>query len=326
VRILAIETSCDDTSVSIVRDGQWVESLVVSSQIKAHQRFGGVVPELAARMHTETVHYLLPKCLAEAGRTWSEIDAIAVTTNPGLEGSLIIGVTVAKTLAMTLNKPIIPVNHITGHICSIFLDNPKPIVFPLVALVVSGGHTQLWTGNTIQTVKLLSETRDDAAGEAFDKVARLLGLPYPGGPTIESRAKLGQPTRFKLPEPLRHSPLEFSFSGLKTAVANCIQQQSPLTESDINDICAAFQQTVISTLLRKVTVAVNHSQAATVAIVGGVAANRTLLHNATEIFSSINVMAPPIKYCTDNAAMIAAAAHFCGSQVPLNTIRVGCAC
>ena len=325
MRVLGIETSCDDTSVALVRDGGIVESVVISSQVKAHRPYGGVVPELAARMHTEAIHYLLPKCLEKAGATWSDIDRIAVTTTPGLEGALLIGVVVAKTLGMMLKCPVVPVNHIWGHIYSVFMDTEVPPEFPFVALVVSGGHTQLWSVTGHYQFELLGQTRDDAVGEAFDKVARQLGLDYPGGPPVEKRAALGNPKRYPLPRPLRDSPFEFSFSGLKTAVMQLINGLGTLDEQQITDICASFQAAVIDSLIEKSAAALRHSGASTLCIVGGVAANRTLLNEASARLNGVRVVAPPIHYCTDNAAMIATAAHYfpITNQTTLSEIRVG---
>jgi len=325
VRILGIETSCDDTSIAIVRDGIYVEAVLTASQINAHRPYGGVVPELAARMHTQAIHHLLPRCLEKAGLTWSDIDQIAVTTTPGLEGALLIGVVVAKTLGMMLNRPVIPVNHIYGHIYSAFLDTDTPPEFPFVALVISGGHTQLWSVTGHYQFELLGQTRDDAVGEAFDKVARQLGLTYPGGPPVERRAALGNPSRFKLPRPLRDSPFEFSFSGLKTAVVQLVAEIGTLDETTVNDICAGFQASVIDTLIEKAGAALRHSQASTLCVVGGVAANQTLVTAASERLVGVRVVAPPRHYCTDNAAMIATAAHFfpITKRGDLKELRVG---
>lgn len=321
---LAIETSCDETSVAIVEDGVGVRALRIASQIRAHRRHGGVVPEIAARMHTETINPLIRQTLQDAALSWSDIGKIAVTTMPGLEGALLIGVVVAKTLGLVHGIPVVPVHHIRGHIYSVFLDNPVPPVGPFLSLVVSGGHTQLWHVQGIGVLSLLADTRDDAAGEAFDKVARRLGLSYPGGPEIEKRARLGCDGRFQFTLPLRGVPDSFSFSGLKTAVSQYVDKHMPLSDADINDLARAFQTTVIQSLIEKTRFALGSTGVQTLTIAGGVAANQTLVEAMRAAFPSVHVVAPPIKYCTDNAAMIAAAAHFSPTvEYRLEDIHVG---
>ncbi len=321
---LAIETSCDETSVAVVQDGVTVRAMRVASQIRAHRRFGGVVPEIAARMHTEAINPLIRQTMQDAGVDWDQINQIAVTTMPGLEGALLIGVVVAKTLGMIHRIPVVPVHHIKGHIYSVFLDNPTPPEGRYVALVVSGGHTQLWHVKGPDDMVQLANTRDDAAGEAFDKVARRLGLGYPGGPQIEKRATLGRPGRFRFSIPLRRVSDGFSFSGLKTAVSQLVDQLGSITPEDVQDIAYAFQDTVIQSLIEKTRAAIALTGVDTVAVVGGVAANQTLIQSMQAAFPTRIIMAPPLKYCTDNAAMIATAAHFTTiTHHQLDQIQVG---
>ncbi|NBV41957.1 tRNA (adenosine(37)-N6)-threonylcarbamoyltransferase complex transferase subunit TsaD, partial [bacterium] len=272
--ILAIETSCDDTSVALVRNGCEVLAMRTHSQVKSHRKYGGVVPELASRLHVERIHGLLDAVFRDAGLNLAQIDAIAVTVAPGLEGSLIIGVTVAKTIGVLTGKPVIPVHHIYGHIYSVMLAETPP-EFPFVSLVASGGHTQLWLAKGHYDFELLGQTRDDAAGEAFDKVARLLGLGYPGGPEIEKLAESGNPKRFHFPRAMRQSRYEFSFSGIKTAVSQLIQGlESPFDSPLKADIAASFQAAVVDMLVDKAANACRNFDSKTLCIVGGVSANR----------------------------------------------------
>jgi len=316
MKLLAIETSCDDTSIAIVEDGHTILCNLVSSQVKQHANYGGVVPELASRMHTEAIHYLLAKAFSETQLSWDDIDGIAVTQGPGLEGALLIGLTVAKTLALVLNKPLYAVNHMHGHVFAHFLTDNTPN-FPFVALIASGGHTQLVHLENATTFKCLGETRDDAAGEAFDKVARLLKLGYPGGPLIEKKALQGDETAFAFPRAMIHKGVEFSFSGLKTAVLQtvkkCDQDAIPVA-----DICASFQQCVIDILWKKSERACQQLGITQLAICGGVSANQALqatFHQRGALAQIDCFTAPPV-LCTDNAAMIAAAAYH--QQLPLS--------
>ncbi|MDJ1174079.1 tRNA (adenosine(37)-N6)-threonylcarbamoyltransferase complex transferase subunit TsaD [Roseofilum capinflatum] len=317
--ILAIETSCDETSVAIVKNCN-VLSNFVASQMAEHGQYGGVVPEVASRRHLETVNGAIATALEEANLSWSEIDAIAATCAPGLVGALLVGITAAKTLALLHDKPFIGVHHLEGHIYASYLTNPdlKP---PFLCLLVSGGHTSLIQVHECGNYTTLGRTRDDAAGEAFDKVARLLGLGYPGGPIIDRLAQTGNPQAFPLPEGRislpqgGYHPYDCSFSGLKTAVMRLVNQ---LKESDPNlpiaDLAASFQATVAKALTKRAIRAALDQNLSTIAIGGGVAANQGLrehLKRAGEEHD-LEVLFPPMKYCTDNAAMIAcaAAAHW----------------
>lgn len=308
--LLAIETSCDDTSIAIVRDGRHILSNLISSQVTKHARYGGVVPELASRMHTESIHFLIDKALRDAALSWNDIDGIAVTYGPGLEGALLVGLTVAKTLSSLLNKPLYPVNHMHGHVCAHFLSESPPS-FPFISLIASGGHTQLVKVTSPMSFECLGETRDDAAGEAFDKVARLLGLGYPGGPLIEKRAIHGSPSAFAFPRAMIHKGMEFSFSGLKTAVLHTVKsiEKAPLP---IDDICASFQQCVIDILWKKSLRACEENFITQLVLCGGVTANQALQQAFTQHATQSNIdcftLSPIL--CTDNAAMIAAAAHY----------------
>jgi len=309
MRILAIETSCDETSISIINNGTQIEANLVSSQIKTHANYGGVVPEIAARMHTETIHLLIDKALNDSKTTFEDIDAFAVTYGPGLEGALLVGVAVAKSLSVLCKKPLIGVNHLHGHLYAHFLTDTPP-EFPFISLLVSGGHTQLIKVNEHMSFELLGQTRDDAAGEAFDKVARFLELGYPGGPIVEKLAKDGNKKAFSFPRAMRHQGYEFSFSGLKTAV---IQQLKALpTPYPVADICASFQEAVIDILWQKSLRACQDLGIPRLSISGGVSANQTLQTYFKDQASDHNITiytAPP-SLCTDNAAMIGAAAYY----------------
>ncbi len=307
-RILGIETSCDETAVSVIENGTHIRSQLVYSQIKSHQAFGGVVPEVASRMHTEKIHSLIDTCLRESALSLAQIDAIAVTYGPGLEGALLVGLAAAKAMAAGANKPLIPVNHLEGHMYAHFLSDTPP-EFPFICLLVSGGHTLLAQVNDHHDILQLGSTRDDAVGEAFDKVARVLSLGYPGGPIVEKMAKTGNPKAFSFPRALRQSPFEFSFSGLKTAVLQQVNRlQEPLP---IADLCASFQQAVIDTLISKSFYACNHLSIPRLILSGGVAANQSLVSQFKDQASKqdLQVYAVAPKLCTDNASMIAARAY-----------------
>ncbi|TDL31211.1 tRNA (adenosine(37)-N6)-threonylcarbamoyltransferase complex transferase subunit TsaD [Jeotgalibacillus sp. S-D1] len=307
--VLGIETSCDETAASVVRDGTQILSNVVSSQIESHKRFGGVVPEIASRHHVEQVTYVVEEALVQAGLTIKEIDAIAVTEGPGLVGALIIGVNAAKAIAFAHNIPLVGVHHIAGHIYANRLV--KEMKFPLLSLVVSGGHTELVYMKEHGSFEVIGETRDDAAGEAYDKVARTLGLPYPGGPHIDRLAQEGKPS-VKLPRAwLEEGSYDFSFSGLKSSVINTLHNAEQRGEEiDPKDLAASFQESVIEVLVTKAERAVKEYKAEQLLLAGGVAANKGLRQRLEETFGdagSIELIIPPLSLCTDNAAMIAAA-------------------
>lgn len=299
--VLGIETSCDETGIAIVKDGREVLANELASQIDIHKVFGGVVPEIASRQHTKIISQLVGQVL---GQVDSPIDAIAATQGPGLMGSLMVGLSFAKALAYSWQKPFIPVHHIEGHLFSAFLGDKAP-EFPFLALVVSGGHTQIIQCDAAHHYRILGTTRDDAVGESFDKVARLLDLPYPGGPSIQKAAADGNPEAYAFPRAMRHKGnLEFSYSGLKTAVLYALQ------EGDIHvaDVAASFQAAAIDILLIKIKQAIRQTSASRLVIAGGVAANQLLRDRVTTELD-IDVFLPPFKYCIDNGAMIAAAGH-----------------
>ncbi|MDQ6671089.1 MAG: tRNA (adenosine(37)-N6)-threonylcarbamoyltransferase complex transferase subunit TsaD [Chloroflexota bacterium] len=322
-RILGFETSCDETAVAVVRDGVEIESNVIAAQTDLHARFGGVVPEQASRAHVRAILPCLEEAFAQARADWDTIDAIAVTHGPGLAGALLVGVNFAKGLAYARNKPLLGINHLEGHVCANWL-NPGPRVleptFPLVALIVSGGHSDLVLSDAHGSYRRLGRTRDDAAGEAFDKVARLLGLGFPGGPEIERLAASGDPRRFRFPRAwLEPDSWDFSFSGLKTAVRQQIRDLG--VDSDhatpderreklpVADLAASFQAVVVDVLAAKACRAAETFGATRLALGGGVAANRTLLRRVEEV-AQVPVVCPPPRLCTDNAAMIASAGFF----------------
>jgi N6-L-threonylcarbamoyladenine synthase len=307
--ILAIESSCDETAAAVVCDRQILSS-VVSSQILTHAVYGGVMPEIAARQHVEAINPAIAQAYQDSGKKWADIDAIAVTTAPGLIGSLMIGVTAAKTIAMLHQKPLIAVHHLEGHICSALLADPT-LEPPFLCLLVSGGHSSIIWVKDYTDYQVMGKTRDDAAGEAFDKVARLLGLGYPGGPEIDRIAKEGNPQAFKLPQGrIADAPYDSSFSGLKTAVLRLTQKLSSNGEPlPIADIAASFQATVAAALVtRTVNCAIAHNLK-TIVAVGGVAANSALrsLLVTTASDKGLRAIFPPLSLCTDNAAMIGCA-------------------
>lgn len=321
MNVLGIETSCDETAAAVVKDGREILSNVVLSQIDAHREFGGVVPEVAARSHIEAVLPVIQKSLSKAKIGWNEVDAIAVSNRPGLLGSLLIGVLTAKTLALIKQKPLYGVDHVIAHTYANWLEHEPP-QFPLLSLTVSGGHTQLMLYTTHDTYKVLGKTRDDAVGEAFDKVAKVLGLPYPGGPSIAKAATSGDAFAYAFPEAKLGNTLEFSFSGLKTAVLRHLQAlvgqdytfpstqiASQLTQAQINDTAASFQYAAVQTLVSKTLKAYNEFQPKSVALAGGVAANQLL---RTELAKALPVelLCPSTVLCTDNAAMVATLGFF----------------
>ncbi len=309
--ILAIESSCDETACAIVKNGNEILANKVASQIDVHTLYGGVVPEVASRIHIENISIIIKETLKEADMKVDDVDSIAFTQGPGLIGSLHIGVLAAKTLAWAYNKPLIPVHHLTGHIYSNAFV--KELKFPLLALVISGGHTELVLMKEDYDFEVIGETLDDAIGEAYDKVGRVLNLPYPGGPKIDKLAKEGKPI-YKLPQPKVENPLDFSFSGLKSAVMQTINRlERNGQQLSIEDMCASFQQTALNALWQKVQTALDTYEVKQFILAGGVAANSQLREMVKEKMESdypdIDYIIPPLKYCTDNAAMIGASAY-----------------
>lgn len=306
--ILGIETSCDETAVAIIKNGREIIANVVASQIESHKRFGGVVPEIASRHHVEQMTIVLEEALNKANMTMNDIDAVAVTEGPGLVGALLVGVNAAKAIAFAHQKPLIGVHHIAGHIYANRLI--KEMTFPSLALVVSGGHTELVYMKAHGDFEVIGETRDDAAGEAYDKVARVLNMPYPGGPNIDRLAHEGEAT-IKLPRAwLEEGSFDFSFSGLKSAVINTVHNAEQRGETILpEDLAASFQESVIEVLVTKTLKAVEAYDVKQLLLAGGVAANKGLRKALTETFKNkeeIDLVIPPLHLCTDNAAMIAA--------------------
>ena len=316
MRILGIESSCDETGAAVVDDSGRVLSDVVQSQVELHARYGGVIPELASRDHLRNAGHVVRAAAEKAGIALADVDGIAVTNRPGLVGALLVGVQLAKGLAWSLGKPFVGVDHLVGHLLAVYLrrgEGPAPDMppFPFVALLASGGHTAIYRvdGPSADRVRELGGTRDDAAGEAFDKVAKLLGLGYPGGPVIDKLAKQGDPSAFPLPAPMGHtSSLDMSFSGIKTQIASLVRDKGvPQGEQALADLCASFQAAVTSVLAKKLVAAAVREGVAAVVLGGGVAANRELRARVTELAAShgIRAFVPEIASCTDNAAMIA---------------------
>jgi N6-L-threonylcarbamoyladenine synthase len=324
VLVLGIETSCDETAAAVVEDGRHVRANVVASQIATHAQYGGVVPEVASRQHVATIIPVLEKAVADAGVRLPDLDAIAVTAGPGLVGALLVGVETAKALAFALGKPLVAVNHLAGHLAAAFIveGDAAPPTYPHLALLVSGGHTALIRIDGPGQTRLLGATRDDAAGEAFDKVGKMLGLGYPGGVAIDKRAASGDPRAVVLPRALAgRDDLDFSFSGLKTAVATLLARRAPPEGQELQDFCASFQSAVVDVLVRKSRRALALQGLTSLVVCGGVAANRglraALAVAAQEDGFALHIPAP--KYCTDNAVMIAAA----GTQLFLQGARAG---
>lgn len=326
-RILAIETSCDETAAAVLENGRVLLSSVVASQIDLHVQYGGVFPEVASRQHVLTIYAVVEEAIQRAHLSLAEIDAIAVTRGPGLAGSLVVGMNAAKGIALALGLPLVGVNHLEGHIYSAWvvpaeLHNPPPAPeFPLMALLVSGGHTELNLMTDHLTYRRLGATLDDAAGEAFDKVARLLGLPYPGGPSVQKAAVHGNPEAFSFPRARLEGSWDFSFSGLKTAVLRVVRKMEeegkPLP---VSDLAASFQAAVVDVLLQKTLGAARATQAKAILVAGGVSAN-TALRMAFTGQNEFPVFIPAFSLCTDNAAMIAAAGYFryaLGARDPLD--------
>lgn len=308
--ILGIESSCDETSASIVKNGTDEIATVISSQIDIHKDYGGVVPEIASRHHVKNITIVLEECLTKANMTMDDIDAIAITYGPGLIGSLLIGLEAAKTLAWLYQKPLIPVHHIAGHIYANSLV--RPLQFPLLALVVSGGHTELVEMTKHYKFKKLGGTLDDAIGECYDKVARVIGLEYPGGPKVDKLAQVGKDS-YKLPIPLHDDSYNFSFSGLKSAVINLahnIEQRGE--ELNKEDLATSFQNVAVESVVSKTKKAIEDKNIKYLIVAGGVAANKGLRTAIEKLAQdeNIEVSIPPMKYCTDNATMIAAAGYY----------------
>lgn len=314
-RILAIETSCDETACAVLENGRVLLSSVVASQMEVHARYGGVFPEVASRQHVLSIIPVVQQTLAQAHLTLNDIDAIAVTQGPGLAGSLVVGMNMAKGMALALGKPLVGVNHLEGHIYSAWVYNagdtvpPEP-QFPLMALLVSGGHTELNLMTDHLTYQRLGSTLDDAAGEAFDKVARLLDLPYPGGPSVQKSAEEGDPQRFNFPRAWLDGTWNFSFSGLKTSVLYEVRELQKKSHTlPVPDLAASFQQAVIDVLVKKTLNAAREFGAKEILVAGGVSANRPL-RQAFRAQEEFPVHIPPLSLCTDNAAMIAAAGYY----------------
>lgn len=366
MRILGIESSCDETAAAVVENGQRLLSNVVNSQIDIHAQYGGVIPEVAARSHIEVVNPVIEKALTDANLTWDDIDAIAVTYAPGLIGSLLVGTLTARTLAVLHDKPLYPIHHVEAHVYANFLTESgsshqssqpnadvldaqiaepstshsvtrstvdltfpsKQPSFPMLALIVSGGHSQLVLFRDHGDYELLGQTQDDAVGEAFDKVAKILGLPYPGGPSVAKAAQNGDPNRYQLPKAKLKNPYDFSFSGLKTAVLRAVQKEvgvdftfpshqlaAKLSEQQVNDFAASFQKTAVETLVDKAEKAYRDYSPASVVIAGGVAASQALRSELSNRLP-ITIEYAPMQLCTDNAAMIATLGYFYAQKMP----------
>ncbi|PIE63471.1 MAG: tRNA (adenosine(37)-N6)-threonylcarbamoyltransferase complex transferase subunit TsaD [Desulfobacter postgatei] len=305
---LGIESSCDETAAAVVKDGVQIRSSVISSQVSTHAIYGGVVPELASRMHIEAIDLVVDQALTQAGATLDDIDGIAATQGPGLIGALLVGFTYAKALAWARNLPLAGVDHLEAHICSLkLLDHPPQ--FPFICLVVSGGHTNIYHVKEPRAFKLMGQTRDDAAGEAFDKVAKMMGLNYPGGPAIEALAKKGDPEKIKFPRSmLGKNNFDFSFSGLKSAVARHLHEHPDMGEGWSAHVAAGFQMAIIDVLSTKLIAAARDRNCSGIGIAGGVSANQTFIGILSKRANQhkINVFSPPLSLCGDNAAMIAA--------------------
>lgn len=313
--IFAIESSCDETAAAIVKNGREVLSNVVASQIKTHKEFGGVVPEVAAREHLEAINLVIAEAFEQANMSAKDISAFAATVGPGLVGSLLVGMNAGKALAIANDKPFIGVNHLNAHVCANFLNTDlEP---PFVALLISGGHTQIIEVKSHVEQKIIGETIDDAIGEAYDKVARLIGLPYPGGVNLDKLAQNGNPNAFKLPEARLQNEYDFSFSGLKTATLQLIQHLKKDNEVlPVADIAASFQENVSSVLVKKTKKAADNINAKTIVLAGGVAANSEIRKKVFALENDgFKIYAPAMKFCTDNAAMIASSAYFSSNTV-----------
>ncbi len=309
--ILGIETSCDETAAAVVKDGREILSNIISTQIEIHKKFGGVVPEIASRKHLEIVHAVVAEALEQADVTFDDIDAIGVTYGPGLVGALLVGVSAAKALAFALDKPLIPVHHIRGHICANFIEHKK-LEPPFICLVASGGHSHIVHVKDYTEFEVLGRTRDDAAGEAFDKVARILGLPYPGGPEIDKCAVGGDENFAKFKKvSFGEGNYDFSFSGIKTGVMNYVNNAHQKGEAfKTEDIAASFQKSVVEVLVDRLLEASDRCGIKKIALAGGVAANSRLRKELESRSNGYDIYFPSLPFCTDNAAMIASSAYY----------------
>ncbi len=304
--VLGIESSCDETAAAVVKNGRLLSN-VIASQIDIHSPYGGVVPEIASRKHLEVIHPVIRQALNDAGIALQEIEGIAVTCGPGLIGSLLIGLSTAKALAMALNVPMIGVNHLEGHIAAVFVSGDAP-PFPFIALVVSGGHTSVYRVENFRDFRLIGQTRDDAAGEAFDKAAKLLNLGYPGGVVIDRMAKKGNPQAVAFPRAMKDSP-DFSFSGLKTSLLTMLKKRGrDFDQDELPDIAASYQEAIVDTLVEKTVRAAEENAIDQIVVCGGVAANSRLREKFGQAAADkkMTLFVPPIVLCTDNAAMVAA--------------------
>lgn len=323
IYILGIESSCDETAAAVVKNGREVLSNIIASQVPIHRRFGGVVPEIASRKHIENIMPVIDEALKAAGIGLESITAVAVTYGPGLVGALLVGLSAAKALAWALDKPLIGVNHLEGHVFANFLTD-KTLEPPFMALVVSGGHTSLLKVTGYNTFELLGETRDDAAGEAFDKIARVMGLPYPGGPEIEKLALSGNADAMHFPVAKLERPFDFSFSGLKSAVINYLHNEEQARRAvNYADVAASFQQAVVAALVQKAVSAMKYTGYKKIVLAGGVSANKTLQHTLARAMKKMgaSLVHPASILCTDNAVMIACRGYFlyqAGVKSPLD--------
>ena len=312
-KILAIESSCDETAAAVVANGRKILSSIVASQVEEHRKYGGVVPEIASRRHCENICWVVDAAMKEAGLSFQDLDAVAVTYAPGLIGALLVGVNYAKGLSLAINKPLIPVHHIRGHIAANYIAHPE-LEPPFLCMVASGGHSHIVEVLDYTRFRVIGLTRDDAAGEAFDKAARAMGYPYPGGAAIDKAAQLGNPRTYPLPHPrVDGSPYDFSFSGLKTAVLNTLNHAAQKGESVVKeDLCASFQQTVCDVIAGKLMQAAEEFDYQTIAFAGGVSANSGLRARLTEECQKrkYRFFVPPLSLCGDNAAMIGAQAYY----------------
>lgn len=312
IYILGIESSCDETAAAVVKNGREVLSNIISSQIVIHRKYGGVVPEIASRKHIENVMPVIDEALTKAQITLEDVDAVAVTYGPGLVGALLVGLSAAKSLAWAIDKPLIGVNHLEGHVFANFL-NEKDLEPPFMALVVSGGHTALLKVTGYNEFELLGQSRDDAAGEAFDKIARVMGLPYPGGPEIERLALQGNPLAIQFPKARLDNPFEFSFSGLKSAVLNYLHNEEQAKRPvNYSDVAASFQHAVVDALCERAVYAMQHTGLKNIVLAGGVSANKVLQNTLAETMNKIgcHLVHPTPILCTDNAVMIACRGYF----------------
>lgn len=309
--ILGIETSCDETAASVVKDGRHILSNVISTQIEIHKKFGGVVPEIASRKHLEIINAVIDEAMEKSGVTFDDLDAIGVTYAPGLVGALLVGVSTAKALSFATGKPLVPVHHIRGHICANFIEH-KNLEPPFVCLVASGGHSHIVHVKDYTEFEVLGRTRDDAAGEAFDKVARILGLPYPGGPEIDKCAKSGNEDFVKFKKvTFGEGNYDFSFSGIKTGVLNYVNNARQRGEEfEISDVAASFQKSVVEVLVDRLLEAAKKCNVKKIALAGGVAANSRLRKELESRSDGYEIFFPSLPFCTDNAAMIASSAYY----------------